>query len=150
MSMQSAAGDWPGLAAASPLARRRRVVVVDDDPGMNQAIRRLLDAAGFLVLTFSSGEALLKGKAATTADCMILDVTLPGMSGFELQQRLKDSGVNTPFILVTAHDSSSVRERAERAGAVAYLPKPFIGRTLLEKVCHALRPVAPHENGLGR
>jgi FixJ family two-component response regulator len=109
---------------------------------MNQAIRRLLDAAGFQVVTFASGEALLEGKAAASADCLILDVHLPGMSGFELQRRLKERGVHTPFIFVTAHDNGAAREYAERAGAIAYLPKPFIGRMLLDKVCHALRPAS--------
>jgi FixJ family two-component response regulator len=125
-------------AANSMSAAKPKVVVVDDDPGMSQAVRRLLDVAGFNVVTFASAEALLEGHAAASAACMILDLHLPGMSGFELQQRLRGRGVETPIIFVTAHDSQAAREQAERAGAMAYLTKPFSGKTLLQKVHYAL------------
>lgn len=135
-------GKVPAKARTLMPEQKSKIVVVDDDAGMNQAIRRLLDAADFRVVTFASGEALLDGSAAAGAACVIFDVHLPGISGFELYERLKGRGVEVPVIFVTAYDTPAAREQAEKAGAVAYLTKPFVGRTLLDKVCHALRPAA--------
>jgi FixJ family two-component response regulator len=117
---------------------RKNVVVVDDDASMNQAIKRLLLAAGFNTETYQSAEALLEAGAAERAGCLVLDIRLPGISGFELQQRLADAGTKPPVIFMTAHDEPATREGAERALAVAYLPKPFAGASLVAAVTTAL------------
>ena len=116
----------------------QNVVVVDDDRSMNQAISRLLLAAGFTVQMFPSAEALLESEAAEGAGCLVLDMRLPGMSGLELQQRLKQEGVDRPVIFITAHDVPSSQEQARKAHAVAYLPKPFPGLSLMSAVADAL------------
>ncbi len=144
MALTDSSGDAVREMQPMP-ASKLKVIVVDDDAGMNQAIGRLLDAAGFNVVTFASAEALLEGNAAASAACVILDLHLPGMSGFELQQHLKGQGVKTPIIFVTAHDNLSARDQADKAGAVAYLTKPFSGKTLLDKVCYALRVPAVND-----
>jgi two-component system response regulator FixJ len=118
--------------------QKNSVVVVDDDRSVNQAIKRLLLAAGFTVETFQSAEALLESGAAERAGCLVLDVTLPGLSGFELQQRLKQRGAERPVIFITAHDVPSNQEQARKAQAVAYLPKPFPGLSLMAAVTDAL------------
>ena len=118
--------------------QKHSVVVVDDDRSVNQAIKRLLLAAGFTVETFQSAEALLESDAAQRAGCLVLDVTLPGLSGFELQQRLKQRGAERPVIFITAHDVPSNQEQARKAQAVAYLPKPFPGLSLMAAVTDAL------------
>jgi FixJ family two-component response regulator len=118
--------------------QKQDVVVVDDDRSMNQAIKRLLLAAGFTVETFQSAEALLESDAAENAGCLVLDMRLPGMSGFELQQRLKQKGAERPVIFITAHDLPSSQEQASKAQAVAYLPKPFPGLSLMSAVADAL------------
>ncbi|MBV9492481.1 MAG: response regulator [Verrucomicrobia bacterium] len=117
-----------------------QIVVVDDDPSISLALKRLLTAAGFDATTFGSAEALLQAGVTTDVDCLILDVHLPGLSGFELRRRLVNVGAATPVIFITAHDEPAVRAQAEQAGAVAYLVKPFPGRGLLAAVNRAVRP----------
>ena len=118
--------------------QRKNVVVVDDDASMNTALKRLLLAAGFMTETFQSAEALLAAGAAERAGCLVLDIRLPGLTGFELQERLVDAGMKRPVIFMTAHDEPAARQRAEQALAVAYLPKPFAGKSLVTAVTEAL------------
>jgi len=107
---------------------------------MSKAIGTILFAGGFTPLTFASAEAALEGDAAVMADCLVLDIMLPGMSGFDLYRRLASFGANIPAVFITAHDELPVRKEAERIGPHSqFIPKPFSGRTLLEAVAQALR-----------
>ena len=117
----------------------RRIVVVEDDQSMSQAIERILRAGGFVAHTFRSAEAALAASVASASDCLVLDISLPGMSGFDLYRRLASTGARLPAIFITAHDEPAIREEAERLGARSYLPKPFSGRTLLDAVTRATR-----------
>jgi FixJ family two-component response regulator len=110
--------------------------VVEDDPSFRQALRRLLSAAGFSVAAFASAEEFLASESAGATACLVLDVHLGGMSGFDLQQRLVTAGVPVPTIFITAHDDPMTRERA-RAG-VAYLRKPFREHALIGAIRQAL------------
>ena len=114
------------------------VCVVDDDTSLLRALRRLLDATGFRVETFSSAEEFLGSEHRGRADCLVLDVHLGGLSGLDLQERLKTSGVNTPVVIITAHDDLRTRERAARAGAVEYLRKPFDDESLIDAIHKAI------------
>jgi FixJ family two-component response regulator len=100
--------------------------------------QRILRAAGFFAIAFPSAEALLKTRAVTTAACLVLDIGLPGLSGFELYQRLIEAGAELPVIFITGHDNSLGFERAREVGAIAYLLKPFPGRELVDAVTRAL------------
>jgi DNA-binding response OmpR family regulator len=114
-----------------------RIVVVEDDASMSQAIERVLQAGGFTAVLFASAEEAL--EAGVTADCLVLDIHLPGMSGFELYRQLAPSGKEIPVIFITARDEPAVREAAESlGGAGSYLPKPFFGRDLLGAITGAL------------
>jgi DNA-binding response OmpR family regulator len=116
-----------------------RIVVVEDDASMSQAIERVLQAGGFEAVSFASAEAALEAGAAG-ADVLVLDIHLPGMSGFELYRRLAQSGEALPAIFITARDEPAVRAESEcLGGAGSYLPKPFSGRDLLDAVTRALR-----------
>jgi FixJ family two-component response regulator len=117
---------------------RRTIVLVDDDAEMRQAVERLLSAAGFHAMTFRSAEALLEDEVAVQADCFILDIHLPGISGFELQQRIALRGAVAPVIFITAHDDPASRAHAQAAGAVALLTKPFRRQPLLAAIADAL------------
>jgi FixJ family two-component response regulator len=117
---------------------RKSVVVVDDDDSINRAVKRLLLAAGFNTETFSSAEALLEAGAVERAGCLVLDMRLPGMSGFELYDKLSGEGTSPPVIFMTSHDENGARQRAEKALAVAFLPKPFPGASLVSAVTEAL------------
>jgi FixJ family two-component response regulator len=114
------------------------IVVVEDDASMNRALELILRAGGYEVVTFASAEAALEADAAATADCLVLDIHLPGMSGFDLYRRLALAGNELPAIFITAHDEPAACEEAERLGARSYLPKPFSGRALLDAVTQAL------------
>jgi len=115
-----------------------KIVVVEDDASMGQAVERVLRAGGFAAAMFPSAEDALEADAPRTADCLVLDIHLPGMTGLELYRRLALRGGEPPVIFITAHDEPAVRKEAERMGARGYLPKPFSGRTLLDAVTQAL------------
>jgi DNA-binding response OmpR family regulator len=115
-----------------------RIVVVEDDASMSQAIERILQAGGFTAVLFASAEAFLEADTAA-ADGLVLDIHLPGMSGFELYRRLALADKALPVIFITARDEPAVREEAEGLGGVgSYLPKPFSGRDLLHALTRAL------------
>ena len=101
---------------------------------MKQALKRLLQAAGYNPEIFDCAEALLRSGAGREAACLVFDIRLPGLSGIELLERLKKAGPSPPVIFITANDDPAVREEAERAGAIAYFTKPFPGRSLLAAI----------------
>ena len=114
------------------MSSERFIIVVDDDASMNQAIERLLAATGWKAITFASGEELLQSGAAPSAHGFILDIHLPGVSGFALYEQLQKSGISAPVVFITAHDLEWVKKRAEQTGALGYFVKPFNGRSLIE------------------
>ena len=122
------------------------IIVVDDDAQMNQAIERLLNAAGFHAVTFQSAEALLAAGAVANAACMVLDIHLPGLSGFELRQRLEQEGARAPVIFITAYDDPESRAQAQEAGATAYFTKPFPRQSFLTAIDRAIHPSSREEN----
>jgi FixJ family two-component response regulator len=113
------------------------VVVVEDDDGMQQAIRRVLEVEGFTAKVFASAEALLAAGVAAHAHCLVLDIRLPGISGFELQRRLTAIGRMPPVVFITAHDVPSSRNQAI-ANADGYLVKPFLSQALVDAVNRAI------------
>ena len=110
--------------------------LVEDDPSFRRALRRLLSVAGFSVTAFSSAEEFLASGSAGGTACLVLDVHLGGMSGFDLQERLAVAGVPIPTIFITAHDDPATQERA-RSG-VAFLRKPFREDALIGAIQQAL------------
>jgi two-component system response regulator FixJ len=113
------------------------ISVVDDDESIRRALRRLIGTTGLCVDTFGSAEEFLeRGDRATR--CLILDVKLPGISGFDLQGRLATTDPMIPIIFVSAYGSQEVRDRAIKAGAIDFLRKPFNEEMLLDDVRLAL------------
>ena len=119
------------------------VLVVEDDDSMREAIERLLSAAGFGCAVYASADALLARGVDEDSACVISDLRLPGMSGLELLATLREQDIPLPFILITAHDTPGLRQKAMSCGAAAYLAKPFRGTTLLEAVRRAIEPAPP-------
>ena len=113
------------------------ILIVEDDSSVNLAVSRLLEAAGFKTRSFLSAGALLADQDANGADCLVLDVHLPDMTGFELQRRMAASGFRAPVVVITAHDDPMHRRAAREIGAYAYLTKPFSSLSLVEAVVHA-------------
>ena len=143
-----AAGEGrPGAAPAlsgdqERLARARRrplISIVDDDASVGEALESLLRSAGFDVESFGSARQFLASNRLADADCLILDVRMPGMSGLELQRELVAAGSRIAIIFITAHGGEAARAQALGAGAVSFLHKPFTEDALLDAVRAALR-----------
>ena len=115
------------------------VYVVDDDESVRRALQRLLRSAGYHAVTFESAEDFIDSAPGGGEGCLILDIRLPGMTGLDLQEKLSSSGAKYAVIIMTAHDNPQWRQRAKKAGAVAYLRKPFHEQSLLDAIqlaCH--------------
>jgi FixJ family two-component response regulator len=115
------------------------ISVVDDDESIRQSLGGLMRSVGFGVKMFSSAEEFLNSGDPRETRCLILDVRMPGMDGFELQRRLEASQYEIPVIFITAHGDEELRRRALIAGAIDYLLKPFSEEALLNAVQAALR-----------
>jgi len=117
------------------------VFVVDDDESICKALKRLMKSAGINTRTLSSAEDFLNQGSHNVHGCLILDVRMPGMNGLELQEKLAKSGSTMPIIFMSAHEDASAREQAMKAGAMAFLEKPFEDQILIEKVNSALSSI---------
>jgi FixJ family two-component response regulator len=116
------------------VAHRSQIAIVDDDPAMRQAVGRLCGAAALPSRGFSSAEDFLTSDAVDSASFLILDVQLPGLSGFELHKHLLERGIRLPVVFITGQDQPLSREKARQAGAAAYLTKPFPAAELIAAV----------------
>ena len=114
------------------------VAIVDDDQSVRSALKDLMEAAGLSARCFGSAEEFLESDRRNQTACLITDVSMPGMSGLELQARLKAEGSRIPIIFITAHADAKTKLRAMMAGAVGFLSKPFDDEVLLDKVRAAL------------
>jgi FixJ family two-component response regulator len=116
----------------------RLVVIVDDDESVQLALRDLIESDGLPAICFGSAEQFLDSVARSKAACLIADIRMPGMSGLELQAKLKAERCRIPVIFITAHGDAEMRIHAMRQGAVEFLSKPFDDAVLLEIVHAAL------------
>ena len=114
------------------------VFIVDDDPAVRDAIRWLMEQVKIKVQVFASADEFLASYIPGTHGCIILDIRMPGMSGLELQERLKAARAFIPIIIITGHGDVSIAVRAMKAGAVEFLQKPFNDQLLLDTVQSAL------------
>lgn len=115
-------------------ASKCSIAIVEDDASFRRALERLLCASGFEVHTFASAEEFLGSAVPESYVCLILDIRLPGMSGFELFDHLTASAHPRPAIFITAQDEDSARQQASRIPNSVYLRKPVVGAVLLEAV----------------
>ena len=116
-----------------------RISVVDDDESVRDSTRALLRSAGYEVATFESAETFLNSGLLTDTACLLVDIGMPGMSGFDLQRAVKTSNSAVPIVFITAHDNPRNRRRALEAGAADFLSKPFAAPTLLDAVESAVQ-----------
>jgi FixJ family two-component response regulator len=114
----------------------RLVAIVDDDESVQRALQDLIESDGLCVLCFGTAEQFLDSEALRDAACLIADIRMPGMSGLDLQAKLKAQGCRLPIIFITAHGDAGVRIQAMREGAIEFLTKPFNDDVLLE-IVHA-------------
>jgi FixJ family two-component response regulator len=112
--------------------------IVDDDDAVRESISSLVRSAGFRTAVFSSAEAFLSSDRRNAAECLILDVQMPRVSGLDLQKHLEKTDRRIPIIFATAYGADLVRKEALDHGAVAFLDKPFGDETLLDAMRLAL------------
>jgi FixJ family two-component response regulator len=121
------------------LITRSLVSVVDDDESVRESLPDLLKELGYGARAFSSAEEFLGSDCIDQTTCLILDVTMPGMSGPDLQRELRLRRQDIPIVFITAHRDETVRTRVLEQGAVECLFKPFSDISLLETLNAALR-----------
>ena len=139
MTNASTAAQQPG-SLGSP----SRVWVVDDDALLCRALRRLLIEFGFDVETFVSSEAVLAVDPAQWPDCLVIDIRMGAIGGFDLHGRLRAAGLRSPIIFITADEDEAHPRRARGVGAAAFLRKPISDDDLLAAIENALsRPPYP-------
>ncbi len=114
------------------------VFVVDDDAGVRASIQGLLKSARLRCASFGTAEEFLRNKPPDGPSCLVLDVSLPGANGLDLQCQLADAGVYIPIIFITGHGDIPMTVRAMKSGAVEFLTKPFDDQDLLNAIRQAL------------
>ena len=128
-----------GLTLRSAMPPSRSIVyVVDDDISVRESLELLIQHEGWQPLTFASGRAFLEYPRTLVPSCLVLDVSLPGLNGLELQQRVVAERTELPIIFITGHGDVPTTVRAMKAGAVEFLTKPFRDQDLLNAVGQAL------------
>lgn len=118
------------------------VLIVDDDEAVRDALKMLLGTAGLHVETFVSAAAFLRDCQPGPADCLVLDIRMPGMSGLALQEELYKRRIRIPIIFLTGHADVAMAVRALKKGAFDFIEKPLDSRRLVLSVMNALRAEA--------
>jgi FixJ family two-component response regulator len=113
------------------------VFVIDDDVEVRMSIQGLLKVAGLCSESFGTAEEFLANKGPDGPSCLVLDVSLPGVDGLELQRKLADAGVRIPIIFITGHGDIPMTVKAIKSGAVEFLTKPFVDQELLNAIHQA-------------
>jgi FixJ family two-component response regulator len=117
---------------------RPLIAVVDDEEPIRKAFTRLLRSFGLQVESFPSGAEFLESLSTGQPDCLVLDLHMPLVNGFDVQTRLIESGINVPVVIITGHDSVETRAKAMKRKPVAYLRKPVNDQVLIEAIELAL------------
>ena len=115
----------------------RQIFIVDDDKSICRALKLLLMTYGFDVDTFSSAEEFFSAVPNSAPGCLILDIHMPGLSGWEAQKKLERSGSKRPVIFISADKREGLREKALKAGVSWYLQKPFNDQELVDLINRA-------------
>ena len=114
------------------------VFIIDDDAAVRASIQDLLESCGLRSVSFGTAEEFLRSELNGEPRCLVLDVSLPGISGLDFQRRLADAGFQIPIIFVTGHGDIPMTVKAMKSGAVEFLTKPFLDRDLLDAIRQAL------------
>jgi FixJ family two-component response regulator len=113
------------------------VFVIDDDVEVRLSIQGLLQVAGLRSESFGTAEEFLRNTVTDGPSCLVLDVSLPGVDGLELQRKLADAGIRIPIIFITGYGDIPMTVKAIKSGAVEFLTKPFIDQDLLNAIQQA-------------
>ena len=121
------------------MGREPKVYLVEDDPGIRECLRHLCASVEIPVEAYSSAEEFLESENGARFGCVVTDVCLPGMSGFDLQRALARRHVGLPVIMITGYGDIRAAVRAMKAGAIDFIEKPFSGQLLLDRITYAFR-----------
>ena len=110
------------------------VFVVDDDPAIRKSLRWLIESVGLKVETYELASEFLQSYVPDSPGCLVLDVRIPGMSGLELQEKLRDRGYDIPVVIVSGYGDVPMAVRAMKAGAIDFLVKPVSDQVLLDYI----------------
>ena len=123
------------------------VFVVDDDVGVREYLQRLIGSVRLGVALFATAQEFLEAYQADQPGCLLLDVRMPGLSGFDLQAQLQERGIRLPIIMMTAYAEVPMAVRALRSGAVDFIEKPLDGQIVLDRVQQAIaKDLASHRD----
>lgn len=114
------------------------VMIVDDDPSMRRALTNLFQSVGLKVEAFGSAAEIMEAKPPVVPSCLVLDIRLPGSSGFDLQADLAKANIHTPIIFITGHGDIPMTVRAMKSGAIDFLTKPVRDQDMLDAVQAAI------------
>ncbi len=114
------------------------ISIIDDDHWAREGIRELIESLGYRAHAFTSVEEFLQSGLLAETACVITDLQMPGLSGFDLQDQLQAQGIPTPIIIITAYPDEKRRARALECGAVGFLSKPFDECSLIDCLSDAL------------
>jgi FixJ family two-component response regulator len=117
----------------------RMIGVVDDEQSVRDALSSFVRSVGYRCSLFTSAEAFLQSGRLKETDCMLLDIFMPGLTGLELQARLRQMNCAIPIIFITGNGDDHLRARAIEQGAIAVLRKPVNDRALRGAIAHALQ-----------
>jgi FixJ family two-component response regulator len=138
MSPAEAGGVSPPLEFIAMFQETPIVFVVDDDVSVRESLQPLIELAGWQAETFASAEAFLARPRPVVASCLVLDVSLPELTGLDLQKRIAPDRIDMPIIFITGHGDIPMTVQAMKAGAVEFLTKPFGDEALLTAIQGAL------------
>lgn len=114
------------------------IAVLDDEPEMRKALRRLLTCRGFRVEEYGGAENLLASLGTCPLDCLLLDLHMPGINGFDVLETFRSRLIPVPVIVITAHDDAGTEDRVRSLGASAYLKKPVDRDALISAIESAI------------
>jgi FixJ family two-component response regulator len=121
------------MSRATPI-----VFVVDDDVSVRESLEALVRCAGWQPEIFASAQEFLSHPPVLVPNCLVLDVSLPGLNGLDLQKRIAADRIDMPIIFITGHGDVPMTVQAMKAGAVEFLMKPFSDDVLLNAIRHAI------------
>lgn len=131
------------------MSTTRQIMIVEDEPNVRLVFRAALASKDYLLSTAEDGESALRWLMQEPADLILLDLQMPGLGGMETLRKLREAGIETPVVIVSAHDSLPNVVQAMRLGAVDFLPKPTTPASLRQVVADVLARAATSSNPPG-
>ncbi|MBB6430585.1 response regulator transcription factor [Algisphaera agarilytica] len=121
------------------MSTQATVFIVDDDPGVRDSLKYMIESGGYRVEAFENARQMIDRARAMVSGCLVADLRLPGMSGLDMFDKLREIGVNLPTIVITGHGDVTAAVRAMKAGALDFIEKPFSDQALLDRIGTAMQ-----------